>query len=330
MADLSAIPEPVVTHTAADLQVRVTPRVDWPQEIVPARTVTYSVEPYYVVDGQAVADSELATLVDVVIGLGDLADVVGFPLPDDVETGADARWVATDASYADDGTWTTSGGTEGLSWVAPNEVPAFLPSAQYWRGDTYIDTTAVSLDAGEHLRLDAPGWGAARVTMLVVAILRAPLGTWYSVLEANDLPPADDGADGGDSTTLDFFDPSYLSVRYAGNGELSLVSSATLARTQIEAGLTRPLQPVIVGFSANMLTGSAALLATDSRPHIVPVTLPVQQPLTASLYLGKAASVFGGRAAMEVFEIDLWEGEADTPTLLERMAVLDRAYGVSA
>lgn len=329
MADLLAGPERVVTHVKADLAVAVDPVVLWPETIYPARTVTYDIEPYYVVDGQAVKDDGLPVVVEVVIGLDGLDDVVGFPMPDEVDTGATVRWLATDISYADDGTWSPSRGDVSIPLVAPAAVPAFMTSAQYWRGDTFVTTGAVSLDSGEYLRLDAPGWSAYRLTVLMVAILRAPSGTWYSVLEAGDIDPDTEAAT-PTSVAAGMFDTPHLSVRYTGDGEVSLVSSTTLARTQVNAGLSRALQPVVIGFSADVQAGRATLLAADGRPHVVPVKIPVQPPLDAALWVGRTASVAGGLASMEIFEIDLWEGEADAATLIQRMAALDRAYGVSA
>jgi len=318
MADLNLALSPAKSVSTATADLCLSPGLTWTPAIIPLHLLGYDVEPYHVVAGYPMAESDGGAVVVLDVGLNGHATLPTFPAPLEVDTGADARWLPTTDSYTSAG-WTDVGG--GAQLLPPDAgSPQLLLGASYWRAGGYVDSPMVSIDDGEWLQVDSPGWSATQLCMIVVAVLRPPTGDWYGVIESGDSGP---------DTVLDAATTPYLGLRYTGDGVLALHASTRLGAIRLDGGHAGAPRPVIVGLAADLGAGTVRMIALDRTARLVGARLLSAHPLDAALYVGRCPSGQDTTASMEILEIDYWSAAADDHELLTRAANLDRIYGVT-
>lgn len=202
-----------------------------------------------------------------------------------------------------------------LSWYASAGArPSIVSNYSYVRGGGFVTGPAMAVRGGQYLFSDTLTWETDQFTVLMAVVLRAPRGEWYSVLDST---PTLNGAE----------EP--VSLRYHRSGVLALWAGGPLGEVQLQAGITRPNQPVIVGFTLNFADMTTTLLAVDTATHLVSGRLPFRPSLRPRLYLGYS-KMGGAAASMEVLEVDYWTANLSEADMVVRMGALDRLYGVSS
>lgn len=224
--------------------------------------------------------------------------------------------VATQPWLAISGLSTVVTGAQGdLSWYSSSgATPTISPGYTYVRGGGFVSSPAMVLRGGQYLFSDTLAWESDQVTVAMVAVIRTPKGEWTPVLES--VPTLD--------TTQD-----PVSLRYHRSGVLALWCGSVLGEIQLQAGITRPNQPVIIALNINFAQTTATVACVDTAAHVISSSLPSRPTLQPRLVMGYSR-LGGAPASMEVLEVDYWTTNFTRSDLLDRMAQLDRIYGVSS
>ena len=325
---------------------------------VPARFAEMSADAFIPLQGKPRAVTDLTCLIRPTAVVGGISALETYPEPESSMVDAQARWLPQTArypanlqwfpfsvngsedrlveggtSYAElsESTWadvavqpwlTFSGlssvvtGAQGdLSWYSSaGATPTIAPAYSYVRGGGFVTGPAMTLRRGQYLFSDTLTWETNQFTVLAVVILRPPQGEWFSVVDS--------------TPTLDLFEDP-VSLRFHRSGVLALWSGGPLGEIQLQAGITRPNQPVIVGFTLNFDDLETSIVAVDTATHVVSTRLMNRPSLRPRLYMGYSR-MGGGPVSMDVLEVNYWTANLAVDEVVARAAQLDRIYGVSS
>lgn len=351
-------PDAAVTVSAADSALLVDPAVTRDNRTVDARFAEFDADEFVALLGRPFAITDLVNPIGVSMLVGGLAELETFPDPESVGVDSQARWLPQTARYPanlqwfpfsvngaqdklveggkdyaqvkalswdelDNQAWLAysgkstivSGAQGNLSWYSSSAAPPSIASGYtFVRGGGFVSSPAMVFRSGQYMFSDTLAWESDQVTVMMVAVLRTPRGEWSSVLES--VPTLDTSQDP-------------VSLRYHRSGVLALWSGTVLAEVGVQAGITRPNQPVIVALNIDFANVSATLACVDSATHVVSAALPSRPSLRPRLVMGYSR-LGGSPASMEVLEVDYWTTNFDQSDLLARMAQLDHMYGVSS
>lgn len=319
------------------------------------RYASFDIEPYVVVDGMAQAAGEF--LIDAMpdVFIGEPVATPTYPPPNATSLDATARWLPERPSFVDgvawqprdqygltrsSFTWTDAAGQSWSElgtlayrdlvgagtyvvsskanvtlWASGGAAPQLLRGYTYWRDQAAVRNPAVSLRDGEYFYTDDLAWDTDELTVLMVAVLRRPVFDWYSVLETGPGPGANA--------------PWSFGVRYHRSGVASLWAGTSLTQIDVSAGITRPNQPVVIGFNMDVAHATASLLVTDEALKVSTVSIPFRVPAGSRLFLGRAPTGQQGSSSIDILDVAYFRkniAEADLSVLMSRM---DRMYGVS-
>lgn len=354
--DISA--DAALAFSGADASLDITPAVVRDPLTVDSRYAVFNADEFVVVQGKPRAVTDLTCRVQVSMSVSGLRELETYPDPEGVQVDAQARWLPqiprypaslqwfpfsvdgqqdelieggqsyealAELTYDDmvsqpwfafSGAATIVTGAQGdFSWYSSSGAPPRVVSNYtFLRGDTFVTGSAMSFRRGQYMYSDTLALETGQITLAACAVLRVPRGEWYTVLEV--------------TPTLTGFQ-SPLSVRYHRSGVLSLWSDDVLGEIRLQAGVTRPNQPVIVALGIDFDSVEVTLAAVDTATHLVVGRLQQRPELQPRLYLGRSTT-YGADASMELLEVDYWTRELSRDQLVARLAVLDRMYGVSA
>lgn len=366
VADLLTGASAQVTHvllddvqavTSADFAVVADPPLTRSKKTVPARWATYDVPEYVVLDGKPMPVTDQVIVVQVTCGVGNPTELVTFPVPADTPVDATSRWLPEEASFNTPHTvWYAyseyqTGSSDGylvqdlaaysvddvarlrvadlmvdgnvvitarstFTWqTTTGATPLLRPSYSYYRAGGRVRSGAVVMDKGHYYWTDDVNWSSPELTVIMVAVLREPENEWYGVLETA-------------SPDLDV-NPDTFGLRYTRQGTLALWSDQVLASVDLVTGMTRPAQPVVVGFNIDMVTNVATLLSVDSEIQTAAVTLPQRIDPTSRLMMGRSPLGELANANMDVLEVAYFETAMSAGGLHRLLASYDRLYGVT-
>jgi hypothetical protein len=354
----SLVPLTSATLSSADASLSVDPALVRDPRTVPARFASMAADEFIPVAGKPRAVTDLTCLIRPTATVGGIGALETYPEPEVSVTDAQARWLPQIARYPASLQWfpfsvngsedrlveggtsyaqltgttwddvatqpwlTYSGlasvvtGAQGdLSWYSSaGATPTISPSYSYVRGGGFVTGPAMTLRRGQYLFSDTLTWETDQFTVLAVAVLRPPAGEWFSVIDS--------------TPTLDLFEDP-VSLRFHRSGVLALWCGGPLGEIQLQAGITRPNQPVIVGFTLNFDDLSASLVAVDTATHVVSTRLVNRPSLRPRLYMGYSR-MGGGPVSMDVLEVNYWTAQLSVDQVVARAAQLDRMYGVSS
>lgn len=354
---LDLIADAEVTATVADATVLADPAVVRHPHTVDARYAHMAVEDHIAIEGKAFAVTDLVLRIRPTLGVEGISALETYPDPEVAVVDAQARWlplqdrfparlrwfpfsingsedrqVEGGQSFTDmaevtwdalsSQSWVTfagvstvvTGGQGDLTWYSSaGATPTISSSYTYVRGGGFVTGPAMVVRGGQYMFSDSLAWETDQFTVLAVCVLRAPRGKWYSVVDSTP-------------TLVSTEDP--ISLRYHGSGILALWMGSALGEIRIQSGFARPNQPVIVGFTVNFADLTASMFAVDTATHYVSAALPQRPSLRPRLYLGYS-KMGGSSATMEILEVDYWTAVLSEDAVVQRMALLDRIYGVS-
>jgi len=198
----------------------------------------------------------------------------------------------------------------------PGVNPQLLPQYDYFRSGGFVRNGAVGLRQGRHMWSDTVNWAVDEVTVIVVAVMHLPDDEWMGVLEV-------------ENTDLEQLSP-YFGVRYHRTGVLGLWADSLLASVQVESGITRPAQPIVLGMNIDMANNACSLLSVDRNVKIQTTSLPHRYDNRSRLWLGR--STFGQQATsnMEILEVSYWDNRMGPGDLAGVLGQYDRMYGVTS
>jgi hypothetical protein len=355
---LDLIPDVGLALTAGDGALLVDPSITRDNRTVDARYAEFDVDEFIAIEGKPRAVTDLVNVIApqmLVTGLGELET---YPEPEATVVDSQARWLPQTPRYpanlqwfpfsvngAEDRlvnggkdfaqlkalTWTevalqpwltfsglstvVTGAQGDLTWYSSSgATPTIASGYTYVRGGGFVSQPAMVMRGGQYLFSDTLAWESDQVTIAMVVVIRTPRGEWCPVVES--VP------------TLDATQAP-ISLRYHRSGVLALWSGSVLGEIQLQAGITRPNQPVIVALNINFAETTATVACVDTATHVISSTLPSRPTLRPRLVMGYSR-LGGAPASMEVLEVDYWTTNFTQADLLERLAQLDRIYGVSS
>lgn len=208
----------------------------------------------------------------------------------------------------------TSGALGDFTWYSSSGAPPKISTNYtYLRGGQFVTGTAMSLRDGQFFYSDTLTLETSQITVIMAAVLRVPKGAWYTVLETTSNSPTQ----------------GPVSVRYHREGVVALWCDELLGAIPVQAGLTRPNQPVLIALTMDFDSSEVRLAVVDTATHTVTARLQDRPSIQPRLYLGRSSQT-GANAVMEVLEVDLWTDVLDEQGVVGKMARLDRLYGVSS
>ena len=346
-------PFPAYATASAIAAVQIDPVSRYIGVDEPANLAEYSIDPYFVVSGLPVGDSDLGVAVDVDVYAGDLVVEEVYPDPTTVSLSKATRWLPSTGSYVT-GSW-VSYSSESLSWallrysdlkqltytevasmnyddlVTPGSVdgsavilsgvygqaPVLSETYKYWRAGGYVSGSALTFKDGQYLYTDTFPWTTDEFTVMMTAVLHNPADEWYGLFEATDKTPILDSQ-------------PHVGLRMSASGEIGLfVGDSVQSMLPIQAGISRPGQPVLVGMQVSQVNMSARVFVLDSQLAFQDVMLDNPQPFDARLLVGRSGSANVGTAQMELLELDIYPAALTNWELRRNIGVLDRVYGIS-
>lgn len=355
---LDLVPDVGFSTSTADAAVLVDPRVVRDARTVDARYAEFDVDEFISVRGKPIAVTDLVNIIAPQMTIGGLGELETYPDPDQVSVDSQARWLAQVPRYpaslqwfpfsvngsedrlVEGGkdyaqmralTWATAAtqpwlalsglstvvtGAQGdLTWYSSSGAPPTIATGYtYVRGGGFVSHPAMVMRGGQYLYSDTLAFESDQVTIAMVAVIRTPRGEWAPVVES--VPTIDATQDP-------------VSLRYHRSGVLALWSGSVLGEIQLQAGITRPNQPVIIALNLDFAQTTATVACVDTATHVVTSSLPARPSLRPRLVMGYSR-LGGAPASMEILEVDYWTTNFTTSDLLERLARLDRMYGVSS
>lgn len=355
---LDLIPDVGLTSSSADASLLVDPPITRDSRTVDARFAEFDVDDFIPIQGRPRVVTDLVNVITPSMLVGGLGELETYPDPEDVRIDSQARWLpqvprypanlqwfpfsvggsedrlvqgGKDYAQLEDLTWaevavqpwlTFSGlstvvtGAQGnLSWYASSgATPTIATGYTYVRGGGFVTQPAMTLRGGQYFFSDTLAYESDQVTVVLVAVIRTPRGEWSPVVES--VPTIDATQDP-------------ISLRYHRSGVLALWCGSVLGEIQLQAGITRPNQPVIVALNINFADVTATVACVDTATHVISSSLPSRPTLRPRLVMGYSR-LGGSPASMEVLEVDYWTRNFTQASLVERLAQLDRIYGVSS
>lgn len=352
------VPDVALALATSDGALLVDPAITRDLRTVDARYAEFDVDDFIAISGQPRVITDLVNVIApqmLVTGLGELET---YPEPEVAVVDSQARWLPQVPRYpanlqwfpfsvngAEDRlvnggkdfaqlralTWSemslqpwlsfsglstvVTGAQGNLSWYASSgATPTIASGYTYVRGGGFVSQPAMVMRGGQYLFSDTLAWESDQVTIAMVVVIRTPKGEWSPVVES--VP------------TLDATQAP-VSLRYHRSGVLTLWGGSALGEIQLQAGITRPNQPVIVALNIDFAQVTATVACVDTATHVVTASLPARPTLRPRLVMGYSR-LGGAPASMEVLEVDYWTTNFTQADLLERLARLDRIYGVSS
>ena len=244
------------------------------------------------------------------------------------DLGEMARWLPTPESYSG-GLWSPSGTAPAapdasVHWQGSEQnLPAILDDFTYSKHGEWVNTTAMSLQASNYLRLDGLGLyeppqpersvgdPLAPVTMFFVATIVAPTKYWGSLLKATE----PDGSSDLSKTNLDF--------RLMPDGNLH---SYTLGWQAALPLVSDNHSMCLFGFTLDPATNFARIFTVDRSLQIEEFNLPSPHSSTSKFVLGMTAEAL---FTIYVLDILLYRGPMDTDRIEFISGELDAAYGLT-
>jgi hypothetical protein len=353
--------EQVLSQGLWNVALTAEPSIRRDDEITsPGRQAGFEVDPYFVVAGQPRRIDGLVVNVDAKTGVGGLfKQIETFPEPRNVNLLADARWLPVRWSMDPFMTyWAPYSGTDpgpcqGLTvqefkddleacretvqylvkdfiqggsfhirpparqyfMSVPGTNPTYLPAYEYYRNRGYVRNGAVGMRLGRHMWCDQINWNAEEVTIIAAVVLHQPQNEWTGILEV-------------ESSNAEQLEP-FFGLRYHRSGVLGLWADSLLVSLPIDAGLSRPAQPVIVGLNIDMKDNTISMLSVDRDVKVQTTSLPHRYDNRSRLWLGRSPFGDDATASMEVLEVSYWTRRAGPGDLVTLLGEYDRMYGVT-
>lgn len=343
--------------TESDFSVLADPPLTRSNRTVPANWASFEVPAYIVLDGKPMPVTDQVIVVQADVGIGIPTEMTPYPLPADTAVEATSRWLPDDASFNPlHTTWFAyseylTGASDGFlvdeltpysvddiallrvddlladgdvvisarsafTWQTTiGAVPLLRPSYSYYRSRGRVRSGAVTMSRGQYYWTDDINWSSPELTVLVVAVLREPDNEWYGVLETASTNPEEN--------------PDIFGLRYTRQGTLALWSDQVLASVDLVTGMTRPAQPVVVGFNIDQVTNMVTLMSVDAEIQTAAVTLPQRIDPTSRLMLGRSPLGELANANMDVLEVAYFDKAFSSGGLHRLLASYDRMYGVT-
>lgn len=353
------LPYSMMATTSWDLSVTAEPSVRRDNRVVPARHAGFEVDDWIAVGGFPVQSTGLVVDAKATTGIGRLSEIETFPEPRNVNLTADARWLPLDWSIDPFVTYwvpyssNDPGPCKGLTvqefkdevvecrptvqWKVrdflpdgkfhvrpdasqffssePGVNPTFLPKYEYYRSSGYVRSGAIGIRKGRHMWCDQVNWNAQEVTVVAVVVLHQPSAEWSGVLEV-------------ESSNKEQLEP-FFGLRYHRSGVLGLWADSLLLSVPVDAGLSRPAQPIVVGLNIDMGNNTISMMSVDKDVKVQTTSLPHRYDNRSRLWLGR--SPFGKEAAsaMEILEVSYWTQRFGPGDLAAVLGEYDRMYGVT-
>lgn len=292
------------------------------EEIIPARTAQYDLDPYVLVKGRPHAEPPLGTRVPVqatvamTIGTREAVGATVAP----TGLGETARWLPDPSSYTG-GLWRPSVAPVGLDsailWTAAeSNAPEIDPEYTYIKRLDWITTSAMVIEGSTYFRLDgmplySSGTPQPPITLFFVVSVVPPSKYWGSLLRAME-------PDG--SATLD---ESNLDLRLMPDGNLHPFTWGW-QRSLPFVGTGHTLS--LFGLSLDVATNSMVLFTIDKHLQVAEMSLPAAHSATSQFALGRTAeAVFD----VSVLDILFYRGPMTVDRITDIANELDAAYGIS-
>jgi len=351
------VPLPAYAIGRTDAALDVVPATVRDSRTTDSRYALFNVDPYVPLSGKPRALGGTTGRIEVSMTVGGLRELETYPDPASVAMDSQARWLPETARYPANLQWfpfsaagqvdqlieggqswqglteaswgdlltqpwlaysgaaaITSGALGDLSWYSSSGAPPkIVTNYTYLRGGSFVVGSAMSLRKGQFLYSDTLTLETSQITVVLAAVLRVPQGSWYTVLESTSSSPTQ----------------GPVSVRYHREGVLVLWCDEALATIPVQAGLTRPNQPILVSLTIDFDSSEVTMCAVDSATHVTTVRLQERPSIQPRLYLGRSEDT-GANSVMEILEADLWTTVLTSQGVVDRMGRLDRLYGVSS
>ena len=349
-------PDQVSVLWTADAALSTEPSVLPDERVVPLETNGFTIPDWYPAAGMPAAVTGMVVESQATATVGALRGLPTYPDPKDVMLPSSLRWIPTDATLDPLNTqWApylkTTPTSEGLTvWqlsektvaqAAPftvNELafgefiilpntrdylyssagvnPSYLGEYTYWRGGGYVRSPSLAFRDGDHMWSDAVNWNASEITVLAVAVLHRPSSGWYGVLETE--ATSEDGV------------AAFFGLRYETGGSIVLWAGSELLRIPLDTGLTRPSQPVVIGFNIDMLSNTCSLLSVDTVAKVQTTALPNRYDNRSRLWIGRSPHGKQAAANMDLLEYSTFDYRLEEGQLAALLGIYDQMYGVSS
>jgi len=347
-----------------DLTLSVDPSVTPDQRLVDSKMAGFEVDDWVSVDGAPVAVTGLVLRVGVQTGVGTPpVPLETFPEPRNVDVEAYTRFLPIDAyltPFIDEwapyskflpevpfagytvtelaalgtvsdvaaysvedlipgGRLVVNPTTRERVLSSPGVSPRLLTKYSYYRNGGYVRNDALELARGAHMWTDTINWNVDELTIVMVAVLHEPDGEWYSILETES-PASDTNVQGVDH---------FFGLRYHRSGVAALWADSVLASVEIDVGVTRPAQPVVLGVNIDMVENTISMLAVDRTIKKITSTLPQRYDNRSRLWLGRSPHGPNSTANMELLEFAVFDKAMTNGEVYRMLAQYDRIYGVT-
>ena len=343
-----------------DLTLSVDPAVVPDDRLVDSKMAGFGVDDWVAVDGAPVSVTGLVLTVGVQTGVGTLpVPLETFPEPRNVDVEAYTRFLPLDAyltpfndewvpyskylpevpfegytvttlaalgTVADVMAYTVEDLIPGGRLVvnptarerilsSPGVAPRLLPKYAYYRKGGYVRNDALQLSRGAHMWTDTINWNVDELTIIVVAVLHEPDSDWYSIMET-------------EGPNVGGLDP-FFGLRYHRSGVAALWADSMLASVEIDVGVTRPAQPVVLGVNIDMVENTISMLAVDRAIKRITNTLPQRYDNRSRLWVGRSPHGANATANMELLELAVFDRTMSNGEVYQTLAKYDRIYGVT-
>lgn len=353
------LPDTALSQAVWDVSLTADPSIVREDELVDARHASFEVDDWFAVGGKARQVTGLVVNVDAKTGIGKVSELETFPEPRNINLLATFRWLPLDWTIDPWVTyWVPYSGYDpgpcqgltvaelrddlgecktGVQYVVedflpggrfhvrpvtdmnfssePGVNPQFLPNYEYYRNGGYVRNGAIGITKGRHLWSDNVVWACDEVTWIAVVVLHQPQDEWTGIMEI-------------ESTQAEQLSP-YFGIRYHRTGVLGLWADSLLASVEVDSGIARPAQPIVVGLNIDMKNNTCSLLSVDKNVKVQTTSLPHRYDNRSRLWLGR--SPFGSQAAanMEILEVSYWNRTLGPGDLAGILGEYDRMYGVT-
>lgn len=297
------------------LTVLPAPATQLDTEELTQRYAGFEVDDYLVISGRPVAPGAAGARLAISAGTGTAIASELHPGPMDIVTGADARWLPADATYAGAGApWAPAVGG-GVNWTAdPNYAPYLDDGYAYdVRAGVTTPAAAMVFTGGSWMQLDTPNWSADAVTVVLVAVLRSGGGGYYGLIESSSIDEAPD------DPRTDF------GLRYR-RGTVEVYAGSKLASHAVrdEAG-----RATILALSLDSNEGR--LMVVDRQISTRAFSTAGLNLYDLNLFLGRTGGAYDvtATAEMDVLELGLYGRALSFAQLADVAHDLDAVYGVT-
>jgi len=351
-----------VVMVASDFEVSlsVDPPVVREDRLSPAHYAGFEVDDYIAISGKAIKVHDLIVDVKVTTGVGNVKEIQTFPLPQDVNLLAKARWLPVDWSIDP---WVTywvpysgfdPGPRQALSVQEfKDEVSECRNAIQYevkdflQNGNFHIrPVTDISFDSSPGVNptflpkytyyRDGGYVRNASISMRKGRHMWSDEINWNAqevtlVMVCVLHEPTKDwfGVMETEAPNTQGLDP-FFGIRYHRQGVLNLWADSVLASAPINTGMGRPAQPIVVGMNIDMVNNTCSLLSVDQNVKVQTTSLPQRYDNRSRLWLGRSPFGADATSAIDILEVGYWEQPFGPGDLYSLLSEYDRIYGVTS